>query len=109
MEAWIMNQRATGTFETEAAASLPCLGNLSFDRGAFRFYLEGELVRLTLREFELLRLLFEQPDRVIAYETLAAALWPEPAKRSVRHLNETVRGRGYGLLRGRSDGSRPAA
>lgn len=122
-----MTQGATGAFQAQERGVLPCLGNLSFDAGAYRFCLDGQPLRLTLREFELLRLLFDQPDRVIPYEVLTAALWPQPARRSVRHLNvivhslrrklalsapyaiETVRGRGYGLLRGRGDGSRPAA
>ena len=53
---------------TTGSISLGVL-TLNFDR--FQTTVSGEKVDLTYDEFELLALLSAQPDRVIAYETLA--------------------------------------
>jgi DNA-binding response OmpR family regulator len=93
------------------------LGNLSLNLSNFRLTVEGKPVALTFHELELLRLFIEQPDRVITYQFLCESLWGESTHAAVRHLNvlvhrlrtklprahpyaiETVRGRGYGLLK----------
>jgi DNA-binding response OmpR family regulator len=101
----------------EASGRVRCLGNLSLNLDNYRVSIEGEQVELTFREFELLRILAEQPDKILAYDTLTSAVWGLSGRRAIRHLNvvvhglraklaasrpyviETVRGRGYGLLR----------
>jgi DNA-binding response OmpR family regulator len=75
----------------------------------------GETVQLTFSEFEMLRALMEQPERLFSREELLRAIWGDSAYRDprgidvhVRHLREkleerpdepmlllTVRGAGY--------------
>lgn len=103
--------------QTSAQANVITLGNLTLNLSNFRLTMDGTPVALTFHELELLRLFFEQPDRVITYQALCEELWGESNHASIRHLNvlvhrlrvklpraypyaiETVRGRGYGLLK----------
>jgi two-component system alkaline phosphatase synthesis response regulator PhoP len=98
---------------------LVTLGNLSLNLDNYRVVVGDEVVDLTYSELELLQLFFSQPDRVIPYEELTRVLWASEERGSIRHLNvlvhrlrnklvgsdtyviETVRGRGYGLLKSR--------
>jgi DNA-binding response OmpR family regulator len=75
---------------------------------------------VTLKEFEVLKVLLENPDKVLPYSTFAESLWPAPTDRSRRNLSvlihnlrrkladscpfviKTIRGRGYGLIRDRA-------
>src|SRR3954462_4148023 len=95
------------------------LGNLSLNLDNFRVVVGSNVVDLTYSELELLNLFFGQPDRVIPYEEMTRVLWENAERGSLRHLNvlvhrlraklagsdpyviETVRGRGYGLLKSR--------
>jgi len=103
--------------ETPGPSRVFTLGNLTLNLSNFRLTLDGRPVALTFHELELLRLFFEQPDRIITYQELCEGLWGESHHAAVRHLNvlvhrlrtklpntypyaiETVRGRGYGLLK----------
>jgi two-component system OmpR family response regulator len=100
------------------------LGNLTLDLRSFRLSVEGEPVEVTYYEFELLRRLASQVDHVLSYTTLATGLWGRAGRKELRNLNvvvhrlrqkvqtsspyviETVRGRGYGLLRSRNRSER---
>jgi hypothetical protein len=106
------NERRAGS--ASGSISLGVL-TLNFDR--FQTTVGGERVELTYDEFELLALLSAQPDRVVAYETLARHLWDTTGRMANRRLNvivhrirtklgdirpyeiRTVRERGYGLLK----------
>ena len=103
--------------QSSAQADVITLGNLTLNLSNFRLTMEGKPVALTYHELELLRLFFDQPDRVITYQYLCEGLWGESNHAAIRHLNvlvhrlrvklphtypyviETVRGRGYGLLK----------
>ena len=93
------------------------VGNLSLNLDTFRVTVGGKTVEFTYSEFELLKLFMGELDRIIPYDTLARALWNTTGR--TRQLNvmvfrlrskivesqpyriETVRGRGYGLLKAR--------
>jgi DNA-binding response OmpR family regulator len=95
------------------------LGNLSLNLDNYRVGVGSEVVNLTFHELELLRIFFAQPDRVISYDDITRLLWGNTHRPTLRHLNvlvhrlrakltdsrpyviETVRGRGYGLLKSR--------
>ena len=103
--------------QSSAHADVLILGNLTLNLSTFRLTMDGTPVALTYHELELLRLFFDQPDRVITYQSLCEGLWGESSHAAIRHLNvlvhrlraklprtypygiETVRGRGYGLLK----------
>ena len=78
-----------------------------------------DVIGLTYHELELLRVFFDQYDRVIPYKEITERIWGTSERTALRHLNvlvhrlrtkiassypyviETVRGRGYGLLKAR--------
>jgi two-component system OmpR family response regulator len=96
---------------------LRLLGNIALDLDTYRVRIGDTDIETTYYELELLRLLLDQPDRIIGYTELTKALWGTADRVAIRHLNvlvhrlrtklagaqpytiETVRGRGYGLLR----------
>ena len=94
-------------------------GNLSMNLDNFRVEIGAEAVELTYLEAEVLRVLLQNADRVVPYRELATTLAYDGGPPKNRHLAvlvhrlrtklpglepyaiETVRGRGYGLLRAR--------
>jgi DNA-binding response OmpR family regulator len=107
-------------FDTDEAVSqdgLRVLGNLKLDLDTYRMSVAGRPVETTYYELELLRLLLDQPGRIIDYTEITQTLWGAADRGALRHLNvlvhrlrakladsspysiETVRGRGYGLLK----------
>jgi DNA-binding response OmpR family regulator len=95
------------------------LGNLTIDLDTYRVSVDGVAVVLSPNEFDALRVFFGSPNRVLPYKSLTEAIWKAQGPREVRKLKvliyrlrlkiaesfpyeiETVRGRGYGLLRSR--------
>jgi DNA-binding response OmpR family regulator len=92
------------------------LGNLEIDHRVFGVRIAMRPVELSFFEFELMRVLSEQPDRILPYDALTNALWSATGRNETRRLQvlvhrlraklkgsqpytiETVRGRGYGLV-----------
>jgi len=109
--------------EDETAGEESVYGNVRIDLKTFAVTVKDRAVNLTFFEFELLRTLCKQVDRIVNYDALCQALWHSEGPRERRRLNvaicrlrtkmsaswpyrlETVRGRGYGFLA--SPGSRP--
>jgi two-component system OmpR family response regulator len=95
------------------------LGNLSLNLNSYRVAVGQDVIGLTYHELELLRVFFDQYDRVIPYKEITERIWGTSERTALRHLNvlvhrlrtkiassypyviETVRGRGYGLLKSR--------
>ena len=95
------------------------LGNLSLNLNSYRVAVGQDVIGLTYHELELLRVFFDQYDRVIPYKEITERIWGTSERTALRHLNvlvhrlrakialsypyviETVRGRGYGLLKAR--------
>jgi DNA-binding response OmpR family regulator len=91
-------------------------GNVRVDLRTFAVTIKDTAVYLTFFEFELLRALCRQVDRIVNYDALCQTLWQSEGPRERRRLNvaicrlrtklaasrpyrvETVRGRGYGFL-----------
>ena len=91
-------------------------GNLVVDPSTYKVSVDGGLIDLTFSEFELLRHLYREPNRVIDYDELCQSLWSSRGSKERRRLNvavcrlraklagsepfkvETVRARGYGFL-----------
>lgn len=95
-------------------------GNLTVNFANYGVYVNGELVELSARQFEILRVMLDHPDEVLPYSTFAEALWQSADKRRIRNLNvlvyrlrqklaasypfivKTIRSRGYGLVEAKS-------
>jgi len=104
-----------------APASQLVLGDLVINLSNYGVSVNDKEVGLTYYEFELIRRLGEEPDKIIDYDTLCEAVWSSTGRNEKRRLTvaicriraklsglslyhlDTVRGRGYGLLR-RRDG-----
>ena len=108
----------------DAAPGQMVLGDLVINLSTYGVSVDGQPVELTYYEFELIRRLGQEPDKIIDYDTLCHAVWSSTGRREKRRLTvavcrirakltglkqyhlDTVRGRGYGLLRKRqSEGS----
>jgi two-component system KDP operon response regulator KdpE len=68
--------RAALRRDTPPKASEPLVrGGLIIDRERFRVMRDGEEVRLTPKEFELLTFLAQNPGRVLTHRTIMKAIW----------------------------------
>jgi two-component system, OmpR family, KDP operon response regulator KdpE len=73
--------------ETPQPASEPIVrGELVIDRARFRVLRNGEEVRLTPKEFELLTYLAQYPGRVLTHRTILRAIWGPHAGDQPEHL-----------------------
>jgi len=65
-------------------------GNLVIDREKFRVLRDGDEVRLTPKEFELLTFLAQHPGRVLTHRTILKAIWGPNAVDQPEHLRVLV-------------------
>ena len=65
-------------------------GSLIIDRERFRVLRDGEEVRLTPKEFELLLLLAQRPGRVLSHRTILKTIWGPNAGDRPEHLRVLV-------------------
>ena len=65
-------------------------GGLVIDRERFRVVRDGEEVRLTPKEFELLAFLAQHPGRVLTHRTILKAIWGPNAVDQPEHLRVLV-------------------
>ena len=65
-------------------------GNLTIDRERFRVSRDGDEVRLTPKEFELLIYLAQRPGRVLTHRAILKAIWGPHAVDQPEHLRVLV-------------------
>ncbi|HEY1304414.1 MAG TPA: response regulator transcription factor [Vicinamibacterales bacterium] len=65
-------------------------GDLVIDRERFRVLRDGDEVRLTPKEFELLLYMAQHPGKVLTHRTLLKAIWGPHATDQVEHLRVLV-------------------
>jgi two-component system KDP operon response regulator KdpE len=65
-------------------------GNLVIDRERFRVLRDGDEVRLTPKEFELLTFLAQHPGRVLTHRAILRAIWGPNAVDQPEHLRVLV-------------------
>ncbi len=91
-------------------------GNVRVNLGNYGVTVRDKMVDLTFYEFELLRVLCREVDRIVNYDAICQALWNSIGQKERRRLSvavcrlrtkleaswpyrvETVRGRGYGFI-----------
>ena len=76
--------------KTELANKI-VVGDLSLDLDKFEVQVNGEVVDLTLREFEVLKYLASQPGQVITREVLLEKVWGYEYYGDIRTVDVTVR------------------
>ena len=67
------------------------VGSLALDLDKFEVKVRGEVIDLTLREFEVLKFLASQPEQVITRETLLEKVWGYEYYGDIRTVDVTVR------------------
>ncbi len=67
------------------------VGDLQLDLDKFEAKVRGEVIDLTLREFEVLKFLASQPEQVITRETLLEKVWGYEYYGDIRTVDVTVR------------------
>lgn len=89
------NMRRTVPVEGEqqpsAGGKIIQSGQLKIDCDRYEVYRDGEPVILTLREFELIKFLAMQPEKVFSRETLLERVWGYEFFGDVRTVDVTVR------------------
>lgn len=73
-----------------APSGLLVRGGLVIDRDRFRVLRDGEEVRLTPKEFELLTYLAQHPGRVLTHRAILKAIWGPHAAGQPEHLRVLV-------------------
>ena len=77
--------------ENKADTNVITVGDLSLDLNKFEVIVRGEVMDLTLREFEVLKYLANQPGQVVTRETLLEKVWGYEYYGDIRTVDVTVR------------------
>ena len=80
-----------GGEQTASGGKIIQSGQLKIDCDRYEVYRDGEPVILTLREFELIKFLAMQPEKVFSRETLLEQVWGYEFFGDVRTVDVTVR------------------
>ena len=76
---------------TKKSKNVINLGDLSIDLDKFEVRVRGEVIDLTLREFEVLKYLANQPGQVVTREILLEKVWGYEYYGDIRTVDVTVR------------------
>ena len=77
--------------ETEEDGNKIEVGELKLDLDKYEVKVRGEVIDLTLREFEVLNYLANQPGQVVTRETLLEKVWGYEYYGDIRTVDVTVR------------------
>ena len=87
----ITSKVSDGNEEDKDEENLIIVGDLSLDLNKFEVRARGEIIDLTLREFEVLKYLANQPGQVVTRETLLEKVWGYEYYGDIRTVDVTVR------------------
>ena len=77
--------------ETDDTGNKIDVGELKLDLDKFEVKVRGQIIDLTLREFEVLKFLATQPEQVVTRETLLEKVWGYEYYGDIRTVDVTVR------------------
>ena len=77
--------------ENKSESNIIIVGDLSLDLNKFEVKVRGEIMDLTLREFEVLKYLANQPGQVVTREILLEKVWGYEYYGDIRTVDVTVR------------------
>ncbi len=80
-----------GENESKEDSNIIVVGDLSLDLNKFEVKVRGEVMDLTLREFEVLKYLANQPGQVVTREVLLEKVWGYEYYGDIRTVDVTVR------------------
>ena len=87
----VSNTQAPSNKDNMKKESKIVVGDLELDLDKFEVKVRGEVVDLTLREFEVLKFLASQPEQVVTRETLLEKVWGYEYYGDIRTVDVTVR------------------
>lgn len=90
-KAEITNKAFDGTTADDKESDIITVGELSLDLNKFEVKVRGEVIDLTLREFEVLKYLANQPGQVVTREILLEKVWGYEYYGDIRTVDVTVR------------------
>ena len=67
------------------------IGNMVLDLEKYEVHIDGKVINLTLREFEVLKFLAQQPGQVVTREALLERVWGYEYYGDIRTVDVTVR------------------
>ena len=85
------NMKSEDSVEDKKQESKIIIGELELDLDKFETKVRGEVIDLTLREFEVLKYLASQPEQVVTRETLLEKVWGYEYYGDIRTGDVTVR------------------
>ena len=77
--------------EEKEEENIIAVGDLTLDLNKFEVKVRGEIMDLTLREFEVLKYLANQPGQVVTREVLLEKVWGYEYYGDIRTVDVTVR------------------
>ena len=87
----VSNTQAPSNKDNMKKESKIVVGDLELDLDKFEVKVRGEVIDLTLREFEVLKFLASQPEQVVTRETLLEKVWGYEYYGDIRTVDVTVR------------------
>ena len=90
MEAQALTQNTNEKKEVKKESTIK-VGSLVLDLEKYEVHIDGKVINLTLREFEVLKFLAQQPGQVVTRETLLEKVWGYEYYGDIRTVDVTVR------------------
>ena len=87
----VSNNQFVEKKENKKKESKIIVGDLELDLDKFEVKVRGQVIDLTLREFEVLKFLASQPEQVVTRETLLEKVWGYEYYGDIRTVDVTVR------------------
>lgn len=83
--------RRSGANEAQASAAIIVNGDVKMDRDSRRFYINDREINLTGKEFDMMMILVQNPNRVYSREALLKAVWGEDYPGDARTVDVHIR------------------
>ena len=90
-KAEVTNKNLEDNVDNKAETNVITVGDLSLDLNKFEVKVRGEIMDLTLREFEVIKYLANQPGQVVTREVLLEKVWGYEYYGDIRTVDVTVR------------------
>lgn len=84
-------RRSSAVTEEAAVADKLEVGCFTFDFNRYELYKNGKLIDLTIREFDLIKFLASQPNKIFSRQNLLEKVWDYEYYGDVRTVDVTVR------------------
>ena len=84
-------RRNTSVAQSEDESEKLEIGNFVLDLNRYELYKDGKLVELTIREFDLIKFLAQQPNKIFSRQSLLSNVWDYEYYGDVRTVDVTVR------------------